>query len=612
MKALEVTSKKTLLPAITVAAIAVLILLFLPIRPAGATLVGFDPGNIIDDAVMADKDTMTEAQVQSFLTSKNPCNDSNLSRLSGYNATKGWLHSTLNGQPFTYEYNLRNGKFLCLSNDSFNGKSAAKIIYEAAQEYRINPQVLIVLLQKEQALITDTWPNQVQYRTAAGFGCPDTAACDSQYFGLEYQIKKAALLFREVLDNRDLDGDGLITNYPVGQNYVQYNPDKNCGGSVITIQNRATSSLYRYTPYQPNPATLAAGRGSAHCGAYGNRNFYNDFTDWFGSTRRDTVIAELKSRYEALGGANGSLGKIIDNGYCDTGRTVCWQSFAGGSLIWSPASGAWESKGGIRDRWGQLGYQTGVLGFPVSQENWDGKGWWQSYQNGAIIGTDKTGYWESMGPTRERWAAIGYQNSFMGYPRGKITNAANGTEAWQEYEKGYIFWSKASGAWESTGGIRERWKLLGYQTGILGFPTGPEKKDSKGGWNQSYQNGYIIGTDKTGFWESLGPIRDRWKTTGAHSSFMGYPRGKISYSTDRKTAWQEYEKGYIYWTEGLGAWESTGGIRKYWSEIGYANGISGPPIGPEVYNSTTKTWSQKYQNGTIYLPEGKSGYFRAG
>lgn len=242
---------------------------------AHATLAGFSAGNIMDDIVMSKKDALTQTQIQSFLKSKNSCNDRGLSRLTGYNSTKGWLKA----DGTTYYYNLKDGHFICMADQDFNGESAAHIIWQTAQDYNLNPQVLIVLLEKEQGLVTDTWPNyNVQYRSATGFGCPDTAPCDAQYYGLKNQIRQAASLFKEVLT-------GGWTNYPVGWNYIQYNPSASCGGSNVYVKNRATSSLYRYTPYQPNQAALNAGWGAAYpCGAYGNRNFYNLFTTWFGST----------------------------------------------------------------------------------------------------------------------------------------------------------------------------------------------------------------------------------------------------------------------------------------------------------------------------------------
>lgn len=136
------------------------------------------------------------------------------------------------------------------------------------------------MLEKEQGLITDSYPNSYNYRAATGYGCPDTAACDTKYYGFKNQVRNAAAMFRSVLD-------GGWSNYPAGRtNYVQYHPNRNCGGTNIYIENRATSALYRYTPYQPNSAALSAGYGTGDtCSSYGNRNFYMYFTDWFGSTQ---------------------------------------------------------------------------------------------------------------------------------------------------------------------------------------------------------------------------------------------------------------------------------------------------------------------------------------
>jgi hypothetical protein len=168
-----------------------------------------------------------------------------------------------------------------LKDYSESGKSAAQIIYDVSQEFIINPQVLIVLLQKEQGLITDTWPLSTQYKTATGYGCPDTAPCDSQYFGLTNQLRWSGRMFRAIMNN----SSSWYTPYILGNNYIQYSPDSSCGGSTVNIQNRSTQALYNYTPYQPNQGALNAGWGTAPCGAYGNRNFYLYFTSWFGNTQ---------------------------------------------------------------------------------------------------------------------------------------------------------------------------------------------------------------------------------------------------------------------------------------------------------------------------------------
>ena len=69
---------------------------------------------------------------------------------------------------------------------------------------------ILVLLQKETSLITDPIPNDGDYRKATGYGCPDTAACSSKYYGFKNQIRKAAALFRTVLDGGWTNYDYLI------------------------------------------------------------------------------------------------------------------------------------------------------------------------------------------------------------------------------------------------------------------------------------------------------------------------------------------------------------------------------------------------------------------
>lgn len=232
-------------------------------------VVGFNAGKIIEDNVFTNAASMNAAQIQTFLNSKVPVCDTNGTQYyagmtrAAYAASKGV-----------------STPFICLKDYSENGKSAAQIIYDAAQNYQINPQVLIVLLQKEQGLVTDDWPFPTQYRAATGYGCPDTASsCNTAYYGLTNQINHAAQMFHAIMVNSPT----WYTPYLLGNNYIQYNPDASCGGSTVNIENRATQALYNYTPYQPNQAALNAGYGTAPpCGTYGNRNFYLYFNEWFG------------------------------------------------------------------------------------------------------------------------------------------------------------------------------------------------------------------------------------------------------------------------------------------------------------------------------------------
>ena len=246
----------------------------------------YNASNIMSDFVMTNKNSMGEAEISSFLQTNGNCNDRNLSKVGG----------TQNGD---YIYNgnvnwhVRDGRFVCLANETFNGESAARIIWQAAKDYNINPQVLIVLLEKEQGLITDSFPNSIQYRSATGYGCPDNAACSLEYFGFKNQVRNAANFFRAY----QTGNTGWYKLVWPGNKYtgvwqefyynVQYHPTNPSCGSVSTlIENRSTASLYSYTPYRPNQAALNAqyGHGDS-CSSYGNRNFWMRFQDWFGSTQ---------------------------------------------------------------------------------------------------------------------------------------------------------------------------------------------------------------------------------------------------------------------------------------------------------------------------------------
>lgn len=248
----------------------------------------FQAGRIIDDGVFFNGQGMDANGVQGFLNSKVPNCDTwgntpystNQTRAQ-YGASRG------NPAPYTCLKDYRQDTptkgaeyGLC---GQYNGgnKSAAQIISDVSAACGINPKVLIVLLQKEQSLITDDWPWNIQYRSATGYGCPDTAPCDAEYYGFFNQTYNAARQFKKY--NRDQTS----FRYRAGRdNYIQYNPNAGCGGTNVYIQNQATAGLYNYTPYQPNPSALANLYGSGdNCGAYGNRNFWRMYNDWFGSTR---------------------------------------------------------------------------------------------------------------------------------------------------------------------------------------------------------------------------------------------------------------------------------------------------------------------------------------
>lgn len=246
----------------------------------------FNSGRIIDDALFFNSNTMGPSDVQAFLNSKVPSCDTNGTQPRG--GTTRAAYGTSQGYPPPYtclkDYAQaipnKGPDAYCTGGIGSGTKSAALIIYEVGQACGVSPKVLIVLLQKEQSLITDDWPWSIQYRSATGYGCPDTAPCDAEYYGFFNQVYNAAHQFQRYAKQPDL------FNYGGGRtSYVQYNPNAGCGGGNVGMQNQATAGLYNYTPYQPNAAALSNLYGTGDgCSAYGNRNFWRMYNDWFGPT----------------------------------------------------------------------------------------------------------------------------------------------------------------------------------------------------------------------------------------------------------------------------------------------------------------------------------------
>lgn len=255
-------------------------------RVDAANAANWKAGRITDDSIFFNANSMSADDIQAFLNSKVPnCDTWGQALFSGSQTRAQYGTSVGNPPPYVCLKNYQENPTtrennLNTAGNVTGGWSAAQIIKNAADTYKISPKALLVLLQKEQALVTDDWPYKSQYRSATGYGCPDTAPCDAQYYGFYNQVNNAASAFRRYATSPQ------SYRYKAGQNNdVLFNPIASCGSSSVYIQNQATAGLYTYTPYQPNQAALNNLYGTGDgCSAYGNRNYWRLFTDWFGPT----------------------------------------------------------------------------------------------------------------------------------------------------------------------------------------------------------------------------------------------------------------------------------------------------------------------------------------
>ncbi len=258
----------------------------------------FKAGRIIDDVVFTNNQSMSVSQIQAFLDAKVPVCDrwrpsSNPNYQPPWTCLKEYQENPTTGDNnISHTGRGPNGE----PRQVPGGISAAQIIWNAAQAHNISPQVILVTLQKEQSLVTDDWPWAIQYFRAMGANCPDGpggAQCNPAYAGFLKQVDGGTWQFRH--DFNGIGTPGFWAPYARGWNNILYqdpNTTGGCGTKQVLIENQATAVLYKYTPYTPNQAALnnLYGTGDA-CSAYGNRNFWRLFTDWFGSTYAPTFQA---------------------------------------------------------------------------------------------------------------------------------------------------------------------------------------------------------------------------------------------------------------------------------------------------------------------------------
>jgi putative cell wall-binding protein len=300
---------------------------------------GFDPGMIISDANFTNVDSETAPSLQAFLEAKGSACVENPT--TGLPCLKDYTADTpaVAANEFCDE--------LAASGDA----TAAEMISAVSTACGLNPQVTVVMLQKEQGLVTASGSGltTAKYLHATGVGCPDYMACDPNTESFFRQVYGTAQLFAK------------YRAYPTKYNYrpgpvqVPYNPESTCGKASFTIANQSTASLYNYTPYVPNAAAIANSSGVGDlCSAYGNRTFYRQMRAWFpasvtASTAApivpsppSTITAGLQgvyAEYERVGGS-ATLGAETSQVTCtstDTGP--CTKKYRYGTVTWASSTG---------------------------------------------------------------------------------------------------------------------------------------------------------------------------------------------------------------------------------------------------------------------------------
>lgn len=126
-------------------------------------------------------------------------------------------------------------------------------------------------------------------------------------------------------------------------------------------------------------------------------------------------------------------------------------------------------------------------------------GYLQQFQNATAYGRYGSEPMEVHGSIRQRYVEMNGPDGWLGFPLSNETATPDGTGRYNHFEHGSIYWHPATGAFEIHGAIRERWAALGYERGWLGYPKSDEVKfDDDGGRVSFFQHGAIYWWPDTG------------------------------------------------------------------------------------------------------------------
>lgn len=198
--------------------------------------------------------------------------------------------------------------------------------------------------------------------------------------------------------------------------------------------------------------------------------------------RAKTAVAAFAAALPWLGTATEDLQDGPNGGFV--------QTYANGTVY--DSIGIHEVHGAIRDKYNQLAGPAGFLGYPTTDETGapDGVGRYNHFQGGSIYWTPQTGAFEVHGAIRNLWASLGWERSLLGYPLTDETGAPDGVGRYNHFQGGSVYWTPQIGAHEVHGAIRDRWAALGWERSFFGYPVSDEF-DCNGGRCSAFQNGTI-------------------------------------------------------------------------------------------------------------------------
>nr|WP_243850773.1 hypothetical protein [Modestobacter marinus] len=374
-------------------------------------------------------------------------------------------------------------------------------------------------------------------------------------------------------------------------------------GATVEVATRTHPVTVRWNELGGAGGALGARTSALTCGLVArgcSQHFVGGSIYWSPGTGARTVTGVVRDRW-AAGGSERGLGYPVSDTFCGLVGGGCFQWFQGGSLYSATAGGsAHVVFGAIRDRWGASGWEVGALGYPVADEHGTRGGSVQRFQRGAVYWSPATGARVVLnGSVQARWRASGAYKGALGYPVSDTFCGLVGGGCFQWFQGGSLYSATAGGSAHVVfGAIRDRWGASGWEVGALGYPVADEH-GTRGGSVQRFQRGAVYWSPATGARVVLnGSVQARWRASGAYKGALGYPVSDTFCGLVGGGCFQWFQGGSLYSaTAGGSAHVVFGAIRDRWGASGWEVGALGYPVADE--QSVRGGSVQRFQRGRI-------------
>jgi len=266
--------------------------------------------------------------------------------------------------------------------------------------------------------------------------------------------------------------------------------------------------------------------------------------------------------------------------------------------------------GSIYDKYTSLvgGKFQYFLGAPTSDEfktpNKNGAG--QHFEGGSIYWSPATGAHEVHGAIKDKWASLGWENSFLGFPVTDETATPDGFGRFNFFEGGAIYYHPHFGTFAVPRGIADVWKKEGWEKGKLGYPVNDEIIKNNNSV-QYFEFGAVISTKASPYKVIYNSLRanyglyTKWRATGGIDSYLGdLITPNKNYPKQYQYHFVEFKNGFIYENPGV---SNAFVIKKgpffdYYASKKWETGYLGLPISDEIPSRDNFT-IQKFEGGTV-------------